>query len=168
MIGTTGGSYVGYTQWITAPDAGGYLKAMFTAVPLFDWYKDTSYIGGALNLAQMMDWGTNMAKPPKGPDGVAVKKKRKKKENLFHLPLSTWDEKIGFEVDYLRDWIAHPEFDSYWQQYRMTDSLDKVAVPNITISGWYDIFVSQAFENIGRLKTESGCIVCPDCGYSRC
>ena len=54
-IGTTGGSYVGYTQWITAPDAGNYLKAMFTSVPLFDWYKDTAYVGGACHLAQMMD-----------------------------------------------------------------------------------------------------------------
>ncbi len=37
----------------------------------------------------------------------------------------------------------------------MTDSLAKVSAPNITISGWYDIFVSQAFEHITRLKTES-------------
>lgn len=153
-IGTVGGSYVGYTQWITAPDAGDYLKAMFTAVPLFDWYEDCAYIGGAMNLAQMLDWGTNMAKPPKGQQGTDRKKRNRKMAHL-HLPLSTWDKVIGFEVQYLRDWVAHPEFDSYWQQYRMTDSLERVDVPNITISGWYDIFVSQAFENINRLKTES-------------
>ena len=153
-IGTTGGSYVGYTQWITAPDAGSYLKAMFTSVPLFDWYKDTAYVGGACHLAQMMDWGVGMAVPPKGHPGIDWKK-WKKDEAIRHLPLATWDEMIGFKVNYLRDWIAHPEFDSYWEQMRMTDKLDKVKAPNITISGWYDIFVSQAFENIERLKQES-------------
>lgn len=153
-IGTTGGSYVGYTQWITAPDAGEYLKAMFTVVPLFDWYDGCAYIGGACNYAQMMDWGTGMAKPPKGQPGIDWSKWNKK-QAVLHLPLSTWDEMIGFKVNYLRDWVAHPEFDSYWQQYRMTDSLDKVTSPNITISGWYDIFVNQAFENIGRIKEEA-------------
>jgi putative CocE/NonD family hydrolase len=150
-IGTTGGSYVGYTQWITAPDAGGYLKAMFTAVPLFDWYEDCAYIGGAMNLAQMMDWGSGMSIPPKG----TKKKKWTQQEALRHLPLLTMDENLGFEVDYMRDWAAHPEFDDYWQQYRMTDSLDKVSAPNITVSGWYDIFVSQAFRNIARIKKEA-------------
>jgi putative CocE/NonD family hydrolase len=152
-IGTLGGSYVGYTQWITAPDAGDYLKAMYTTVPLFDWYKDTAYTGGACNLAQMMDWGTEMAICPKGQ--TDNRENMEGHEAIRHLPLSTWDEMIGFKVDYLRDWIAHPEFDSYWQQYRMIDELDKVKAPNITISGWYDIFVSQAFEYIGRLKKES-------------
>jgi putative CocE/NonD family hydrolase len=150
-IGTTGGSYVGYTQWITAPDAGDYLKAMFTGVPLFDWYEDCAYIGGAMNLAQVMDWGTYMSIPPKGID----KKKWNQQEALRYLPLSTMDDMIGFEVDYLRDSVAHPEFDDYWQQYRMTDSLDKVSAPNITVSGWYDIFVSQAFKNIERIKNEA-------------
>ncbi len=152
-IGTLGGSYVGYTQWITAPDAGDYLKAMYTGVPLFDWYKDAAYIGGACNLAQMMDWGTFMAICQNGQ--IDNRENMEGHEAIRHLPLSTWDEMIGFKVDYLRDWIAHPEFDSYWQQYRMIDKLDKVKAPNITISGWYDIFVSQAFEYIGRLKKES-------------
>ena len=69
-IGTTGGSYVGYTQWIVAPNAGDSLKAMFTVVPLFDWYTDCAYIGGASSYSKIMGWGTGMAKPPKGRPGI--------------------------------------------------------------------------------------------------
>ncbi len=153
-IGTAGGSYVGYTQWITAPDAGDHLKAMLTAVPLFDWYEGCCYIDGALNYAQMMDWGMGMAIPPQGHAGIDRRTWNREKAHRY-LPLSTWDEQLGFEVKYLRDWVAHPEFDDYWQQYRMTDALDRISTPNLTISGWYDIFVNQAFENIGRIRRES-------------
>jgi putative CocE/NonD family hydrolase len=35
-LGTMGGSYVGFTQWAAAPDAGASLKAMVPVVPLVD------------------------------------------------------------------------------------------------------------------------------------
>ena len=153
-IGTTGGSYVGYTQWITAPGAGDYLKAMLTVVPLFDWYEGCCYVGGALNYAQMVDWGSGMAIAPQGHAGSDRSKWDRKKAHRY-LPLSTWDEQLGFEVRYMRDWVAHPAYDDYWQQYRMTDALERIDAPNLTISGWYDIFVNQAFENVGRIRRES-------------
>ena len=57
-IGTGGGSYVGYTQWALAPHGDDSLRAMFTVVPLMDWYRDAAYIGGAFQLRTMMGWGT--------------------------------------------------------------------------------------------------------------
>ena len=47
-IGTSGGSYLGYTQVVTAPDAGDYLEAMYTVVPLMGWYEHSGYVGGAM------------------------------------------------------------------------------------------------------------------------
>jgi len=48
---------------VTAPDAGDYLKAMFTVVPLMGWYEHSGYVGGALRLQLLMGWGSEMLKP---------------------------------------------------------------------------------------------------------
>jgi len=155
-IGTTGRSYDAYTQWVTAPDAGDYLKAMFTFVPGINLY-DGFYIGGALHHTQVISSVAWLATPPAGHPGIdwAYLRKLNEEKAFMHLPLSTWDDVLGFEVGYLRDWIAHPEYDNYWQQYWMDDSLEDISVPNLTISGWYDLIGNQAFETISRLRKES-------------
>ncbi|MHB8902685.1 MAG: CocE/NonD family hydrolase, partial [Thermoguttaceae bacterium] len=60
-IGTAGGSYVGYTQWISSADAGPHLKAMFPVVPLMEPYSDGAYVHGAFLLSLMMGWGAGVS-----------------------------------------------------------------------------------------------------------
>ena len=154
-IGTSGGSYLGFTQWVVAPDTDESHKAMFTVVPLIDWYKDSAYVGGAFGLGTFMTWGTNMVRPTEG-EGAGIDWDQWDWDKAYrHLPLSTWDEMIGQRVQFLRDWIAHPEFDDYWRQASVMHRLDEVTVPNITLSGWYDIFVSQAFEHVTTVRKTS-------------
>ena len=153
-IATSGGSYLGFTQWIVAPDTGDWHKAMFTLVPLMDWYKDLAYIGGAFGLGTNMGWGSEMLKPTEGegaglPDGWDIDKAYR------HLPLSRWDETVGYKVQFMRDWIAHPQYDSYWARVSIAGRANDIAVPNITLSGWYDIFVSQAFEYVRAVRETS-------------
>jgi putative CocE/NonD family hydrolase len=153
-IGTTGGSYLGGTQWVVAPDAGEWLKAMFTIVPLIDWYKDCTYIGGAFSLGTMMGWGSEMLKPTEG-EGAGLRSNWDINKAYWKLPLSRWDEQIGFEVQFMRDWVAHTEFDSYWAQASIRDRVDEIKVPNITLSSWYDIFVNQAFDYVSAIRQKS-------------
>ena len=50
-IGTAGGSYLGWTQWASAPLASPNLKTMVPIVPFGDPYDEVSYPGGAFQLA---------------------------------------------------------------------------------------------------------------------
>ncbi len=156
-IGTAGGSYVGFTQWITAPGAGGYLKEMFANVPLFDWYQDCAYIGGAFSLEKMMMWGVSNSVTPEAVDVPEFRKWSKDEwdKALRQLPLSSWDEAIGYEVPYLRDWITHPHFDSYWAKTTVRDHWREITCPSVTISGWYDVFLKQATEHVGAVRSQS-------------
>ncbi|HUV63011.1 MAG TPA: CocE/NonD family hydrolase, partial [Sedimentisphaerales bacterium] len=99
-IGTSGGSYVGFTQWISAPDAGEHLKAMFPVVPLVDAYGDGVYTDGALNLALMMGWGSMVAlRPGEQPTMLAWRPEDWLKAYRT-LPLAEWDRAIGRRVQY--------------------------------------------------------------------
>jgi putative CocE/NonD family hydrolase len=154
-IGTSGGSYVGFTQWITAPNAGEHLKAIFSVVPLIDTYSDAAYVGGAYSLALLMGWGSMVSYGPGegitilgwgGTDWIKAYRT---------LPLCEWDRAIDRKVQYLRDWVAHPVFDDYWAKRGMRNRWQDITVPIFAVGGWYDIFANSVFEHINAVKSKS-------------
>ena len=147
-IGTAGGSYVGFTQWISAPEGSQYLKTMVPLVPPTEIY-DVAYVGGAYQLALLMGWGTGVAK-------ISVDKGKIDWGKAFlNLPLKTWDTAIGEEIFYLRDWIAHPTYDDYWEKRGIPDGFKDVTVPVLNIGGWYDIFAKATLEQVTRVRHQS-------------
>jgi len=154
-IGTAGGSYVGFTQWISAPNAGDHLKAMFPVVPLVDTYGDGVYIDGALNLALMMGWGSMVAIKP-GEEVTLFTWKQQDWDKAFRtLPLNEWDRALGRKVQYLRDWVAHPHFDEYWAARGIRNQWQDITVPICAVDGWYDIFSRSVFEHINAVRKTS-------------
>jgi putative CocE/NonD family hydrolase len=154
MMGTMGGSYVGFTQWASAPNAGAYLKAMVPVVPLVDPYGDVAYIGGAFDLSLMMGWGSPMAAPPTGMkmpswNGAGWLKAYRT------LPLADWDRVLGYRVQYLRDWVAHPHYDSYWAARGVRDRRRDIQTPILAIGGWYDIFAKTTLDHVNAVRATS-------------
>lgn len=150
-IGTAGGSYVGFTQWIAAPGAGDYLKAMAPVVPLVDPYGDVAYVGGAFQLSLMMGWGAGVS----GRSEVRTWNQAAWDKAFLNLPLSTWDTAIGGKVQYLRDWVAHPHFDSYWAQGSIRGREKDIRSPIYVTGGWYDIFANSALQHVNDVKKAS-------------
>jgi putative CocE/NonD family hydrolase len=55
-----------------------------------------------------------------------------------HLPLRTMDEQAGRVSAQWREELDHPTLDDYWQPLCYQDRLERVNVPVLHISGWYD------------------------------
>ncbi len=150
-IGMTGGSYVGFTQWISAPLGNPYVKTMLPMVPFTEAYYDTHYIGGALQLALMFGWGTIVSyeegeSPPIEDWDQA----------LGSLPLIDWDERnLDKRVPYLRDWITHASYDDYWKERGIDGQYDQITVPILNVGGWYDIFSKATLEMIDKVHHQS-------------
>ena len=152
-IGTTGASYLGHTQWAVAADSGESHKCMFTVVPMIDWYKDCAYSGGAFHLLTLMGWGSEMLDPTKG-EGAGIDEDEFDLDEAFsYLPLQTWDDVFGRQVSWMRDWVAHPTYDAYWKVVVTPQKIEQVHVPNITVSGWFDLFVNQAVTYVPQVAT---------------
>ena len=147
QIGTAGGSYLGWTQWASAPGATPYLKAMVPIVPFGDVYPDIAYPGGAFQLALLFGWGSAVAGIPILPGGH--------QKAFEHLPLNRWDEQFNREVTFLRDWVNHPTYDDYWKQRGINQRYREITVPALNIGGWYDIFSKAAIEMIDDVRAES-------------
>jgi len=154
-IGTSGGSYVGFTQWISAPNAGDHLNAMFTVVPLVDTYGDGVYTDGAMNLALMMGWGSMVSPGPGEQPAMLTWRPEDWLRAYRTLPLCEWDRAIGRKVQYLRDWVAHPQFDQYWAARGIRGQWQDITAPICTVGGWYDIFARSVFEHVNAVRTTS-------------
>ncbi len=150
-IGTMGGSYVGFTQWASAPNAGEYLKAMFPVVPLVDPYKDIAYVGGAFQVSLMMGWGAGVS----GKGDVRGWNNEDWNKAFRTLPLRTWDTAVGAKVQYLRDWVAHPQFDCYWKKSSIQGRWKDITAPNYVVCGWYDLFSKSVFDHVGAVRETS-------------
>jgi putative CocE/NonD family hydrolase len=145
-LGTAGGSYVGWTQWSSAPNGSKYLKAMVPVVPFADAY-DIAYCGGAFQLALLMGWGASVG-------GVTISPE-KLQDAYRHLPLSTFGDQFDKKVPYLNDWVQHVQHDDYWNQRGINGHYSGVTVPILNIGGWYDIFSKTTIELVNQVHAAS-------------
>jgi uncharacterized protein len=129
-VGTIGGSYNGKTQWLVAIEEPPHLTTMiamtspsdpFVEFPLGEpipldasWYFFTS--GHVLQNIEAVDWATLN----------------------WHLPLATLDEAAGRAMPLWHEMFDHPQLDAYWDSERYQNKYDRVQVPVLHISGWYD------------------------------
>jgi hypothetical protein len=146
-IGTSGGSYVGWTQWAAAPRGSRFLTCMAPVVPFSDVYREIMYPGGAFQLSLAFGWGAAVGGLRIDPAKLA--------DAFQYLPLSRWDEQGDKRVFFLRDWVSHSSYDDYWRVRSIEERFDRVAVPVLNIGGWYDIFSKATFDHIARVRQSS-------------
>ncbi len=145
-IGTTGGSYLGFTQFAASLDSTTAIKAMFPEIALMDWYDGVTYIDGALSIGTVMNWGLEMAEPSMG-EGIHVNWEESDQDRVFRtLPLIDFDKNVGMRLPWMRDWILNPSYNEYWAPLNIDSLKTQCETPLIAVSGWYDIFMHQALE----------------------
>jgi predicted acyl esterase len=55
-----------------------------------------------------------------------------------HLPIITMDERAGRHIPRWRTAIEHAQLDDYWEPICYQNKFDRIDVPVLHISGWYD------------------------------
>ena len=154
-IGMTGGSYLGFVQWMGAPLANPYLTTLIPYVSPDDHY-DNVFPNGALQLSNSLNLLAIL--------GNLTANNNNDLRSYFwdwdklyrHLPIRTMDEAMFGQTDILwQDLVDHPDNDHYWR-FSVGDrpragemsagKYPQVKVPTLNITGWYDQ-VSQATIN---------------------
>ena len=146
-IGTYGGSYVGFTQWIPAPLQSPYLVTMVPTVTFSDFH-DVVYQNGAFRLDLFTPWSIEMT----SPFNVSSETISEMRDSiLMTLPLMEQDRAMGWRISFLRDWLAHQEPDSYWDRTSVGDNYSKIRASAYNIGGWYDILLEGTINNYLRM-----------------
>ncbi len=142
-IGTAGGSYVGFTQWMPAPCQHPFLKTMIPAVTFSDFYS-AAYQNGAFRLGLWGPWSIEMTMPKLISDEEV---QSHMDSVLLSLPLLKMDEKMGWRIPFLRDWLLHPVRDKFWEATRVGNSYSNINASVYNIGGWYDILLGNTIDN---------------------
>jgi uncharacterized protein len=154
VLGTFGGSYLGFTQLALASTRPPQLKAMALGI----WAAERrayTYPGGAFSLDRL-GWAFTIENQER-PLAFVRTPLRIKKDlgNAFaHLPLINADTvAVGHPVSYYRDWLTHDQpGDPYWTPTDFRPILPDLGVPVTMIAGWYDMFLPSMLADYQLLR----------------
>jgi putative CocE/NonD family hydrolase len=146
-IGTIGGSYNGFTQWMPAPLGSPYLKTMFTSKTFSDFYRE-AYLGGAFRILRWSPWTYFMSRP----DYIDQPFVETMKDTAFRkIPLMEQDRVLGWKIPFLRDWLTHPRADLYWERSRIGEDYAIIRASIYHVGGWFDSFQQGTLDNFIRM-----------------
>ncbi len=156
-VATFGKSYLGCTQWQTAPEQPPALRAMAPSMTPSDTYEGNVYQGG-VNLLHVLRWAVGLgssaaAQMAASGEQIPVGWARDFDQDaaLAHLPLG---DHPGYDrvAPFWPTWIAHPADGPYWRSLSASERYDRVQVPVLNIGGWYDIIPKPALENFRGVR----------------
>lgn len=155
-IATIGQSYLGFTQWAIAAEAGSMLKAMAPQITASEFHSLT-YPGGSFGLDTVLTW-FHILSHQEEAFITSIQNWMKASKILrsanLHLPLYDADQVIaGRHVPKFRHFIEHddPE-DDWWKLIDFSTTVSRVSAPVHLMGGWYDMFLPEMITDYTRLK----------------
>ncbi|WP_205302721.1 CocE/NonD family hydrolase [Nonomuraea montanisoli] len=140
-----GPSYLGYTQWAIAADAGPELKAMAAQITASQ-FRDAAYVGGAFALESALSWTamTDAMARPFGGAAVLTAPRLTRRAVLSGRPVAELDlVTAGRPLPFFQDLLAHHADPAvpYWDKRDFSPRVGQVEAAVTLLSGWYDVFL---------------------------
>jgi uncharacterized protein len=157
-VGMMGASYVGATQVLAAIAQPPHLTAIAPNMTASNYHDGWTYQSGAFEQWFDQNWTTQLAQN-------TLQRLINDNANALvgtpTLPLADFpvfnfgqlpaDAQLTASIaPYYLDWLAHPDYDAYWKQWSIEENYSKIAIPMLSVGGWYDIF------NAGTLRNYMG------------
>ena len=172
-VGTTGGSYVGLTQWQPAIHTPPHLAAIVPGVTASDYHDHWTYVESVFDLWFGQSWMLltfageqymrNLEASGASPAEVQAKTAAWEAQGnqdiltkwVWQLPLTSFGVFRDL-APYYYDWLAHPTYDSFWARLDVENRWENVKVPALNSGAWYDIFQVGTVRNFQNMRTEGG------------
>lgn len=135
-IGMIGGSYLGFVQWQVAVTGHPALKAIIPQVSPPDLFFNIPWDHGVFMMYGAV-WWANYVKGKSVPEG-GPKLLSDKMDKFYTLPLSKLDdEMLEEDVPFYNKWLEMDRHSSFGKA-NFLDLMNKVKIPVLHISGWWD------------------------------
>lgn len=158
---TYGASYLGYSAWAIAAQAGPELKAMAAQITA-STFRDATYIGGGFALESVLSWTdlTTRAEQRLGLVSSGLLSKRRAVRAAFSgRPLVELDLlATGAKTRFFQDLLANADATSevgtdYWRKRDFSATVCDVEAPVTLLGGWYDAFLPWQLRDYAALRS---------------
>jgi uncharacterized protein len=154
-----GFSYQGMTQLLAAAEQPEGLLCIAPGMTACDLYHGWFYNQGALRLASSLGWGLQMMKADARRKQLREASDRLEQawanlpgQNTF-LPFREHPALHGLDLpEYVLDWFDHDRPGEYWTALDVGQSLERIAVPALHLSGWYDTYLKGSVDGFLALS----------------
>lgn len=162
-VGMYGFSYQGATQLLAAAEQPEGLACISPGMTACDLYNGWFYDQGVLRLGSTLGWGLQLLKVD-----ARRKRLREASDRLEHawanlsaqtsvLPIRSHPALDGEGLPtYVLDWLDHDAPGEYWSALDVSRRLDRISVPALHISGWYDMFLRGSVHGFMALGNCAG------------
>ncbi len=162
-VGMFGGSYVGATQMLAAISHPPHLAGIFPTVTASNYHRNWTYQGGAFTQWFDESWTSGLAQNTLdrqvASDTNAMQYAKivpLDRYSLFPAPATLGTAGLAAVAPYFLDWIHHPTYDAYWQQWSIEADYSRIRVPAFHTGGWYDLFLDGTLRNYMGIRDHGG------------
>ncbi len=146
-IGTFGSSYSAEIQWLTALEKPPHLAAMISIVsPSDPFVESPTGVPDPMHLSWRYSVTGRTLKDQDGVDWRLI-------YNV--LPLKDMPKAAGLSLPDWDEACAHQTFDAYWDNISYQQKFNRIDVPVLHISGWYDDEQIGTFINYTGMRNNS-------------
>jgi len=162
-VGMYGFSYQGMTQLLAAAEQPEGLQCISPGMTAGDLYHGWFYRLGALRLAASLGWGIQLLKADARRKHLreASDKLEQAWANLAAqtsaLPFRAHPALHGEGLpQYALDWLDHDQPGKYWTSLDVSTRFNKIRIPALHISGWYDTYLKGSVDGFLALCFSAG------------
>jgi putative CocE/NonD family hydrolase len=162
-IGMYGFSYQGATQLLAAAEQPEGLLCIAPHMTAVDLYHGWFYHHGALRLSSTLGWGVQMLREDARRRGLREASDRLEqawtniRAQAATIPYAAHPAIADPALpSYVRDWFSHREPGDYWTEQDIGTRLDRIQVPALHISGWFDTYLEGSIAGYLALRSAAG------------
>jgi uncharacterized protein len=137
-VGIMGGSYDGWLATMALLETHPALKATSPQAPVGDfWMGDDFFHNGAFRMSYGYEY-VKLVETSKKLEVVSFDTKDAYDVYLSLNPLTKITAELGEKLPTWNAFVAHPNYDSFWQQRAVRNYLHPATVPTLLVGGWWD------------------------------
>jgi len=162
-IGMYGFSYQGATQLLAAMEQPEGLQCIAPHMTAADLYHGWFYHHGALRLSSTLGWGIQMLREDARRLGLRDASDKLEaawgniRTQATHVPYAHHPAISDPALpSYVRDWLSHREPGEYWQAQDISTKIDRIKIPALHITGWFDTYLDGSIAAYLALRNHAG------------
>jgi len=137
-VGIMGGSYDGWLATMSLIDPHPALKAVSPQAPVGDfWTGDDFFHNGAFRMSYGYEY-VKLVESSKNLELVIFDQADAYDVYLSLHPLTKLTAQLGGKLPTWNAFVAHPNYDLFWQQRAVRNYLNPATVPTLLVGGWWD------------------------------